>query len=323
MVPIGGPVMSTPGFRNTPSLRYLDQTPAFFFDKEGTPTGGFNRDGRAQTLAQQARRPFTAPHEMANAGAADLAMRLRRAAYADEFRSVFGAQSLDDAEGAFTRAVAAIAQYEREDVEFHSYSSRYDAFLAGAPTLNAQELRGLKLFNDPNKGNCAACHPSARAADGAPPLFTDFSYDNLGVPRNPDIPANADASYFDLGLCGPDRVDLADRKDLCGAFKVPTLRNIAVTAPYFHNGKFATLNQVVAFYVRRDTRPEEWYPLNTDGVPEKFNDLPPAYRANVNISEVPYNRKPGDAPALSESEIDDVVAFLRTLTDADLVTPTP
>jgi cytochrome c peroxidase len=321
-VPRGGPGLDVPGFRNAPSLRYLDQTPAFFFDKDGTPTGGFDRDGRADTLAIQARRPVLAAHEMANADAADLATKLRRATYADEFRSVFGAASLDDAEGAFTRAAAAVAQYQREDQEFHPYSSRYDGFIAGQGSLTTQELRGFALYNNPQKGNCAACHPDSRGASGEPPLFTDFTYDNLGVPRDTDVPANADAAYFDLGLCGPDRTDLAaGHKDLCGAFKVPTLRNIAVTAPYFHNGRFATLTQVVSFYVRRDTSPDEWYPLNAEGVADKFNDLPPEYRRNVNITEVPYNRKPGELPALSADEIDDVVAFLKTLTDADLSNP--
>lgn len=321
-VPRGGPGLDVPGFRNAPSLRYLDLTPAFFFDKDGTPTGGFNRDGRADTLAHQARRPFLAAHEMANADAAAIAARLRAAAYADEFRAVFGPQSLEDAEGAFTRAVSAVAQYQREERAFHPYSSRYDDFLAGRTALSPQEIRGLKLFNDPGKGNCAACHPSSRGPGGESPLFTDFTYDNLGVPRNAEIPANADPEYFDLGLCGPDRTDLADEhKDLCGAFKVPTLRNIAVTAPYFHNGRYASLTDAVSFYVRRDTHPEEWYPLNGAGVPEKFNDLPPRYRRNVNVTEAPYDRKPGDLPALTADEVDDVVAFLKTLTDADLVNP--
>ena len=159
------------------------------------------------------------------------------------------------------------------------------------------------------------CHPSSRGLNGEAPLFTDFTYDNLGVPRNIDIPANADPAYFDLGLCGPFRTDLASRGDLCGAFKVPTLRNVAVTAPYFHNGRFRMLTDALGFYVRRDTNPEEWYPLAADGTPHKFNDLPPQYRGNVNQQEVPYNRHPGDAPALSPDEIQLVIEFLDTLTD--------
>ena len=170
------------------------------------------------------------------------------------------------------------------------------------------------MFNSAGKGNCAACHPSARGSDGASPLFTDFSYDNLGVPRNTDIPANGDASYFDLGLCQVDRPELTGRSDLCGAFKVPTLRNVATRRVFFHNGRFKSLRETLRFYVTRDTQPELWYPV-AGGSVDKFNDLPPQYRGNVNVTEGPYNRKPGDTPALSEAEIDDVITFLATLTD--------
>jgi len=311
-VSIGGVDMAQPGTRNAPSIRYLDQTPAFFFDDDGTPVGGFNRDGRADTLAQQARRPILSGNEMSNGSAQAFADRLRQATYANEFTDAFGAQIFDDAEATLDRATFAIERYELEDPKFHQYSSKYDDFLRGRAQLSEQEIRGLALFNSPQKGNCAACHPSGLGPGGALPLFTDFTYDNLGVPRNAAIAANEDPEFFDLGLCGPSREDLVARTDLCGAFKVPTLRNVAVTAPYFHNGRFATLKEVLQFYVRRDTNPEAFYPG------DKFDDLPPALRGNVNTSEVPYDRKPGDAPRLSDDEVDDVIAFLSTLTDSDL-----
>lgn len=313
-VQLGGANLDQPGFRAVPSLRYLNLTPAFSFAADGAPTGGFDRDGRAQTLAEQAQRPFLAPHEMANASKAEVIERLKRASYAEEFRKVFGAAIFDDADDAFDRVVFALQQYQKEDPEFHPFDSKYDQFLAGKVQLSAAELRGLALFNNPAKGNCAACHPSARGADGSPPLFTDFTVDNLGVPRNTQIAATADAGYFDLGLCGPDRTDLTTRTELCGAFKVPTLRNAATRKVFFHNGRFKSLREVLGFYVRRDTNPEEWYPVE-GGVVQKFNDLPSAYRANVNTSETPYNRQPGMAPALSADEIDDVIQFLGTLND--------
>ena len=103
---------------------------------------------------------------------------------------------------------------------------------------------------------------------------------------------------------------MSTRKDLCGAFRVPTLRNIAKTAPYFHNGAIKTLREAVKFYATRDTNPELWYPAG-----QKFDDLPSQYQRNVNTTEVPYNRVAGDYPALDDSEIDDVVAFLTTLSD--------
>lgn len=312
-VPLGGPTMSTSGFRNTPTLNYLSFNTAFFFDSEGTPTGGFDLDGRADSFMAQARRPFLAPHEMANATPAEVIAKLRVASYVAEFMQVFGNDIFDAGEAAFDRAVLALQAYETESPAFRPFDSKYDYFLAGRVQLSTQELRGLALFNSPTKGNCAGCHVNTRLPDGTPPLFTDFTYDNLGVPRNDAIPANADPDYYDLGLCGPDRSDLAaDHGDLCGAFKVPTLRNVALTAPYFHNGKFATLREVVSFYVRRDSNPEEWYP---NAGADKFDDLPPQYRTNVNTTEVPYNRRLGELPALTSDEIDDVVAFLNTLTD--------
>jgi cytochrome c peroxidase len=316
-VPVGGATEDVPGFRNAPTLKYLTENPSFHFDPEGTPTGGFNRDGRADSLAIQARRPFLSAHEMANASVADVIAKLERAPYAQEVRNAFGEDIFSTPDAAFDRVLFALQKYQQEDqAEFAPFSSKYDRFLAGTELLSAQEMRGLRLFNDPTKGNCAACHPSGRRAGGKPPLFTDFTYDSLGVPRNPDIPANADPSYYDLGLCGPDRTDLVlVRPDLCGAFKVPTLRNIALTAPYFHNGRFATLREALRFYVRRDTNPEDFYPLDAGGQAIKYDDLPAAYRKNVNATEVPYNRHAGDVPALSDSDIDDVIAFLNTLTD--------
>jgi len=314
-VPTGGVDLDIQGFRNAPSLRYTNLTPTFSFNNDGAPIGGFDRDGRAPTLAEQARRPFLAEHEMANPSVADVATKLSVATYANEFKRVFGADVFDQPEVAFDRAMFALQRYETEDPDFAPFDSKYDYFLAGKARLSDVEMRGLALFNDPLKGNCAACHPSGRGPDGAAPLFTDFSYDNLGVPRNAAIPANDDPTYFDLGLCGPFRDDLATARELCGTFKVPTLRNIAVTAPYFHNGRFATLTEALGFYVRRDTDPDEWYPLDTNGEVRKFDDLPPEYVANVNTNEVPYNRHSGDAPALSPDEIAEVIAFLQTLTD--------
>ena len=272
-------------------------------------------DGRATSLADQAGKPFLNPVEMANASEADVVAKVAAAPYAAEFRQVFGDDIFTRPADAFQRITLALQQYQREDAEFHPFTSKYDAFLRGTTTLSDQELRGLALFNSPSKGNCAACHPSARGSDGSFPLFTDFSYDNLGVPRNTELSQNADPAYFDLGLCARSLGDLTSRTDLCGAFKVPSLRNVALRQAYFHNGRFKTLKDALTFYVQRETNPEKWYSLNADGSLNKYDDLPTAYKANVNTTEAPYNRVLGDAPALSASEIDDVIAFLNTLTD--------
>lgn len=308
--------------RNPPSIRYASFTPPFGYDEEGTAFGGLFRDGREPSLATQAVQPFLDEREMANATVADLIARLARSPNAGQFRQVFGTDAMEDTDRALINLALAIAQYEIENPDFHRFDSKYDLYLAGKTKLTAAEERGLALFEDPEKGNCVACHPNRPSKDGAPPLFTDFTYDNVGVPRNARIPANVAPAYFDLGLCGPERRQLAIRHDraippeLCGAFKVPTLRNVSRTAPYMHNGAFEDLREVVDFYVRRDTHPEDWYSSEA-GRLRKFDDLPPGFEEAVNVAEVPYDRKPGDEPALTPAEIDDVVAFLKTLDDAD------
>jgi len=311
----GGPSMDQQGGRSTPSTRYLGFNTAFFFDGEGTPTGGFFWDGRAGSLQAQAHEPFLNPVEMANGDAADVVAKLARTPYAEEFKRVYGADILARPADAFDRIALALQRYQLEDVEFRPFTSKYDEFLRGKVSLSAQEQRGLALFNSPVKGNCAGCHPSAKAADGSHPLFTDFTYDNLGLPRNTALARNADPTFFDLGLCARPSGELASRADLCGAFKVPSLRNVALRKVLFHNGVFSDLKTALTFYVQRDTNPGKWYPLKPDGSVDKFNDLPEGYKANVNTTEVPYNRRLGDLPALSDAEIDDVIAFLRTLSD--------
>jgi cytochrome c peroxidase len=314
LVSTGGAALDRPGLRNAPSIRYAAFTPPFSVDDEGVPSGGLFRDGRAQTLADQARQPFLDPREMANENASDVVAKLRRLGYAEAFAPVFGPDVLADDARAFEALATAIAQYEVENPDFRRFDSRYDAWLDGRAALTAQERRGLELFEDPRKGNCAACHPNRRGDDGSPPLFTDFTYDVLGLPRNAAIAANADPGFFDLGLCGPERKDLAERREWCGAFKVPTLRNVARTPPYFHNGALDDLRDAVDFYARRDTEPGHWFPA-AGGTVRKFDDLPPGLAGGVNTDEVPYDRKAGSEPALTPGEVDDIVAFLRTLDD--------
>ena len=156
--------------------------------------------------------------------------------------------------------------------------------------------------------------------DGAFPLFTDFGLIAIGVPRHRGLPSNADANFYDMGLCGPLRTDFTDRADYCGRFRTPTLRNVALRRTFFHNGVFHTLDEAIRFYARRDTHPQEFYPHDASGTSMKFDDLPPRHHANVNM-EPPFDRKRGDAPALDDAEIADIMAFLRTLTDADLSQP--
>lgn len=312
---LGGADLNLQGGRTAPSLRYLAQNTAFHFDAEGKATGGFFWDGRAASLEEQAKGPFLNPVEMANTSVAEVIQRLARADYADDFKALYGEQIFQQPEAAFNRMADALARYQREDREFNAYTSKYDEYLRGKVELTPQEYRGLLLFKDEEKGNCAACHPADKSLFGRHPLFTDFSYDNLGLPRNPALKQNDDPSYYDLGLCARPSGDLKNRPDLCGAFKVPSLRNVALRKALFHNGVFNSLQVAVTFYVQRDTHPEKWYPLKPDGWVNKFNDTPEIYKANINTTEAPYDRQIAGVPALSYSEIEDVVAFLKTLTD--------
>ncbi len=314
-VQFGGPLLDQAGTRAVPSIRYLADTPPLGFNEEGTPLGGFNHDGSVDTFAAQAERPLLAANEMANLTREAVVEKLRKAGYAVKFRQVFGETSLDQVDTAFAMLGLALERYQHDAPEFQPFSSKYDAYLAGRTQLSAAETRGLALFNDEKKGNCAACHPSAKREDGRPPLFTDFTYDALGLPRNTAIPANTDPGYADLGLCKSGRSGRPSQDIHCGKFKVPTLRNVATRQVFFHNGQIKNLRDAVAFYVSRDTRPEDWYPRKAGKLVAKFNDLPAKYHMNVNVEEVPYGGKRGEQPSLSDQEIDDVVSFLRTLTD--------
>ncbi len=351
-VMLGGPRLLTPGVRAVPSLRYLYRQPPFTIGPDlqnGTdvpvplarqirsalrqhrvrksarqplaaaanqvPQGGLFWDGRADTLEQQIDGPLFNPAEMDGGTVDEVAARLRHGRFAAEFIRLFGPSVFDNAHLAVAEAMFAIGRFEREDRSFHPFSSKFDAWLEGRARFTPAQLRGYELFNDPHKGNCAACHLDRPGPDGQPPLFTDFQYEALGVPRNAAIPANRNPDYYDLGLCGPYRTDLRTQTQYCGMFLTPSLRNVAIRHVFFHNGVFHSLQQVLEWYVGRDRHPERFYPRDAAGEVVKFNDLPPKYRVNVDTVDAPFNRRPGDPAALNRAEIQDVIAFLGTLTD--------
>jgi len=346
---LGGPLGNLPGSRTAPNLTYLSETPGFSIgpdtdsdndaDRMNTgrrsgpvatvkptvaksannaasnaalvPRGGFFWDGRADNLAAQAMGPLLNPVEMANKNPETLAAKIRALPYAADFKAVVDPHILEDSRRLPSYALFAISRYEMEDPAFHPYSSKYDAYLSGQARLSRAEKRGLKLFEDPQKGNCAACHLSQKTPGGRPPLFTDFQYEALGVPHNPALPANVD-----LGICGPTRRDrYSQQPQNCGLFKTPSLRNVAGRHAFFHNGVYNNLNDVLHFYVERDTRPEKFYSHRPDGSIAKYDDLPTQYQGNIDTIDAPFDRHPGDKPALNDKEIQDVIAFLGTLSD--------
>jgi cytochrome c peroxidase len=316
------------GKRNAPSLAYASYSPRFGFiekkdEKSGeiemVPAGGQFWDGRADDLAAQAGGPLLEPREMNNPSKAAVVGKIAAGDYAGLARRVYGEDVFADPNAAFDKLTRAVAAFESTP-RFHPFSSKFDAVLRGTETFTAFEAQGFELFKDEKKGNCLACHVGKEGSRNPEDwLFTDFSYDALGAPRNADIPDNKDPAYVDLGVCKRDKLaEIApknyDIDGLCGQFKAPTLRNIEITGPYLHNGVFARLRDVVAFYATRDTNPERWYPKKKGKV-AKYDDLPKTFHDNVNVKEVPYDRKPGQKPRLDEEEIDAIVAFLQTLTD--------
>ncbi|QWF69672.1 hypothetical protein KEF85_09810 [Methylomonas paludis] len=322
-VQLGGHDMRAQGPRAVPSLRYLQTVPLFtehFHDEDvddsvdAGPTGGFTWDGRAASLHEQARIPLLAAAEMANSNPAQVVAAIKRSVYVGEFSQVFGVDIFQDNEAAFKAACTALEVFQQNPEEFYPYTSKYDAFLRGETKLSRREAHGLDLFNDPQKGNCASCHPSALGRNRAFPNFTDFGYIAIGVPRNRQLQANADPDYFDLGLCGPFRQDLADQSRYCGLFRTPSLRNVATRQVFFHNGVFHNLLQVLHFYVGRDSHPEKYYAKDAEGRVMKYDDLPGRYHDHVN-QDAPFGGDIKDRPVLTNREINDIIAFLHTLSD--------
>jgi cytochrome c peroxidase len=283
------------GNRNDMTVAYAAFVPPLHRNQEENNwVGGLFWDGRANSLAEQAQGPPLNPLEMANPDTLSITKKLRALSYLDLFTEVYGPDALSNPSRAFTNMADAVAAYERTS-EVSPFNSKYDHWLRGETELSEQELHGLELFEAEDKGNCAACHPSRPADDSSPPLFTDFTYDNLGTPRNPENPFYSLSSelnpegfeFVDLGL-GETVNDPAQN----GKFRVPTLRNVAITAPYMHNGVFKTLFSVVSFYNTRDVA--KW----------------PAPEVSENV-----NREELGKLGLTNQELEDLIAFLRTLTD--------
>jgi cytochrome c peroxidase len=304
--------------RSTPSVLYMRYVPRFhdFEDDEDpapAPRGGFFWDGRSDSVAELVRQPLFQPDEM-NAGTPRrLAAKIVRGPYAEDFRRAIGPSAHPEA---VLRGVGqAVEAYLKSD-EMTPSSSKYDAYVRGQATLTEQERRGLEAFKDRRRGACSGCHRMAETStDPAESMFTDYGYDAVALPRNRELPSNRDAAHFDLGLC--ERKDTrtpSNDERWCSSFRTPSLRNVAVRDRFGHNGVFRSLRDVVVFYAQRAVSPGRVYPPG-----ETFDDLPMRFRRNVNIYSPIYNRRQGSAPPLTDEDIDAIVAFLGTLTDAPFV----
>jgi cytochrome c peroxidase len=292
--------------RNAPSISYVKFNPDLFWNKEESLwMGGFFHDGRAKTLQEQAGGPFLNPLEMGNKTMAEVVAKVKGSDYKIVFEQLYGTSIWQNSDAAFNAITAAIVAYE-QGPEFATFSSKYDYYLQGRVQLTTQEKRGLELFEAEDKGNCAACHPSQASAENPQPLFTDYSYDNLGQPANKnlafykmdDLFNPQGLAYIDNGLANNPHIDNAHEEK--GKFKVATLRNIAKTAPYLHNGLFDNLKEVVDFYNQRD--------LDSKKSPTERRWAQAEVQENVNDEEL------GDLK-LTPEEVDALVAFMETLTD--------
>jgi cytochrome c peroxidase len=341
-----GAIPQRSGNRKAPSAAYATTAPIFDFDEvEGLFIGGNFWDGRAtgevlgNPAADQALGPFLNPVEQNNPSKMAVLKKVAGSNYADLWEMVWGMpisyETEEDIETNYNRIGLAIAAYE-DSREVNQFSSKFDMFWRRAETagmdviaidmsnwstyadlgLNSEELEGLALFNDESKGMCALCHVLDPYGD-MPPLFTDYSFDNLGVPKNPENPFyEMDEVYIggspinplgdawvDLGLGGflefhPNPAWAAMAADNYGKHKVPTLRNVdkrpgkGFKKAYMHNGVFKSLKEVVHFYNTRDV--ESW--------------PPPEVADNVNTDEL------GDL-GLTDAEEDLIVIFMQTLSD--------
>jgi len=329
--PIGVASGSRPGHfarRSTPSVLYMRYVPRFhYFDDDENPApeprGGFFWDGRSDSVAELVRQPLFEPDEM-NAGTPGrLAAKIMRGPYAEDLRRAIGRSLPPEAlppealppEAVLRGVGQALEAYLKSD-EMTPSSSKYDEYVRGQATLTEQERRGLEAFKDRRRGACSGCHRMAETStDPAESMFTDYGYDAIAVPRNRELPGNRDAARFDLGLCERrDTMTPSNDDRWCSSFRTPSLRNVAVRDRFGHNGVFKSLRDVVVFYARRAVSPGLVYPPG-----ETFDDVPTPFRQNVNIFSPVYNRKEGSPPPLTDDDIDAIVAFLGTLTDAPFV----
>jgi cytochrome c peroxidase len=248
--------------------------------------GGFFWDGRAEFLEFQPRFPLFDKAEMNNKDFNSLALKIKNAAYYPEYKKIFG--DIKDSDSLIVLInISRCLQKFQESYQVNSFTSKFDFYLQGKVNLSPQELNGLKLFNDTTKAKCSLCHLSipTEYATTNKILFTDYSYDNIGLPKNPNSKTNA----IDSGVAKSERFQAIE----VGKFKAPTLRNIEISAPYMHSGIFSTLEEVLEFYNEGDVNPK----FKNAEVPETVN--------NIDLGNLKLNKQ----------EISDIIAFLKTLTD--------
>ncbi len=295
------------GDRNTPTLTYAKFTPVFTHEN-GIFSGGQFLDGRESDLKAQVTVPILNPVEMAMPDKATVVIRLQdNDEYSASFKALFGEAIFENVEKTYSAMTESIAAFE-STAQFATFDSKYDRSLRSYQginkyTLTAQERLGKALFFSETKTNCNACHQLMPIEGVAQETFTKYQYHNLGVPKN-TVARNANgkgSDFVDQGLLDNPVVNAQIEN---GKFKIATLRNIAVTAPYMHNGVFQKLRTVILFYdkfnnLERTINPETGLPWRK-----------PEINQNLALESDEFT-----APRLKDEEVDALLAFLKLLTD--------
>lgn len=290
------------GDRNAPTAAYARFSPSFRIAKSGVPVGGQFHDGRAKTLAEQAGGPPLNPGEMALPSKATALARLQeQPAYVAAFAQLYGPTTLDKPETAYAAMTDAIAAFESTPT-FAPFDSKYDRHLRGDYKLTPQEELGMTLFFSNQFTNCSQCHQLNAFGGAQNETFSNYEHHNIGVPINAALRA---ANKSKPGLIDHGTMETTKAKAHDGRFKTPTLRNVAVTGPYMHNGVFQDLKTVILFYNKYNSKAPTAQ-IN----PETGKDWgAPEVSKTISVDKL-------KAPALDEKRIDALVAFLKTLTDA-------
>lgn len=294
------------GDRNAPTAAYARFSPTFHRTAEGKYVGGQFLDGREPDLAGQAGGPPLNPLEMGMPDKAGVVARLREnPAYEASFRRLFGEGIWDDTGGAYRAMTETIAAFEGTDF-FAPFDSKYDRYLRGEYKMTPEEELGMTLFFSSQFTNCHLCHQLHKLPGSPGETFSNYEFHNIGVPANQAVRAQngQPRDRVDLGLAANPAVK-DQTQDQAGRFKTPTLRNVAVTGPYMHNGVFGDLRTVILFYNKYNSRSPKRQIDPETGAPW----APPEVPDNLSLKELETG------PALDDRRIDALVAFLKTLTD--------
>nr|WP_243389230.1 cytochrome c peroxidase [Conservatibacter flavescens] len=292
------------GNRNSQTMLYAKYSPEFHYDDaSGEYIGGQFWDGRAKNLAEQAGQPPINPVEMGMPDKRSVAERLYLTPmYQQLFTQHYGKEVWHSVESVYAAMEDALAVFQQNMRLLAPFDSKYDKYLRGEYRLSSQEEKGKNLFFDRTSTNCSSCH-QLHETGHQEETFTNYHYHNIGVPKNPRLIAHNQLSedFVDLGLFENPMVQNDEQQK--GKFKVPTLRNIAVTGPYMHNGVFSELRTVLLFLdhynnPNRRINPETNQPWSA-----------PEYAPTVNHQELKSGK------ALSDEDIDALLAFLKLLTD--------